>query len=73
MGIGEIMTIYNAPEQIVAALNVDFDNRLTAGDVERIVVEIEQAVPAKFPSVTRVYIRPNKDAGIKFGPERGRL
>jgi cation diffusion facilitator family transporter len=73
MGIGEIMTLHNAPEQIVAALNVDFDNRLTAGDVERIVDEIEQAVQAEFPSVTRVYIRPHEDAGIKFGSERGRV
>ena len=73
MGIGEIMTIHNAPEQIVAALNVDFDDRLTAGDVERIVDEIEQAVKIEFPSVTRVYIRPHEDAGMKFGPERGRV
>ncbi len=70
-GIGEIMTIHNAPEQIVAALNVDFDNRLTAGDVERLVGEIERAVQAEFPSVTRVYVRPHEDAGLKFGPKRG--
>ena len=73
MGIGEIMTIHNAPEQIVAALNVDFDDRLTAGDVERIVDEIEQAVKLEFPSVTRVYIRPHEDAGLKFGADRGRV
>ena len=73
MGIGEIMTLHNAPEQIIAALNVDFDDRLTAGDVERIVDEIEQAVKVEFPSVTRVYIRPHEDAGIKFGSERGRV
>ncbi len=70
-GIGEIMTIHNAPEQIVAALNVDFDNRLSAGDVERIVDEIERAVQQQFPSVTRVYVRPHEDAGLKFGLDRG--
>lgn len=71
MGIGDIMTIHNAPEQVVAALNVDFDNRLTAGDVERIVDEIERAVQQQFPSVTRIYVRPHEDAGLKFGPRRG--
>jgi cation diffusion facilitator family transporter len=71
MGIGEIMTLHNAPEQIVAAMNVDFDDRLSAGDVERIVSEIEVAVQAEFPSVTRVYIRPHEDAGVKFGATRG--
>jgi cation diffusion facilitator family transporter len=73
MGIGEIMTLHNAPEQIVAALNVDFDDRLTAGDVERIVDEIERTVQQKFPSVTRVYVRPHEDAGLKFGTDRGRI
>ena len=71
MGIGEIMTIHNAPEQIVAAMNVDFDNRLGAADVERLVDEIERAVQAEFPSVTRVYIRPHENAGVKFGERRG--
>lgn len=72
-GIGEIMTIHNAPMQIVAAMNVDFDNRLGAGDVERIVDEIETAVQAQFPMVTRVYIRPHENAGMKLGQKRGRL
>ena len=70
-GIGEIMTIHNAPEQIVVAVNVDFDNRLGAGDVERIVDEIERTLRAEFPAIYRVYVRPHEDAGAKFGPTRG--
>lgn len=70
-GVGEIMTIHNAPQQIVAAVNVDFDNRLTAADVERIVAEIERDLQTEFPSIHRVYVRPHEDAGIKFGPSRG--
>lgn len=70
-GIGEIMTIHNAPDQIVAAVNVDFDNRLGAGDVERIVDEIERVLRAEFPAIYRVYVRPHEDAGAKFGATRG--
>nr|WP_066591863.1 cation diffusion facilitator family transporter [Sphingomonas pruni] len=70
-GVGEIMTIHNAPEQIVAAVNVDFDNRLNAGDVERIIDAIERDLQAEFPSIYRVYIRPHEDAGMKFGETRG--
>ena len=73
MGVGEIMTIHNAPDQIVAAVNVDFDNRLSAGDVERIVDEIERDLQAAFPTIMRIYIRPHEDAGLKFGPGRGLL
>lgn len=71
VGVGEIMTLHNAPEQIVAAVNVDFDNRLGAGDVERIVEEIEQSLRAEFPSIYRVYVRPHEHAGSKFGDARG--
>jgi cation diffusion facilitator family transporter len=71
MGVGEIMTIHNAPTQIVAAVNVDFDNRLSAGDVERIVEAIERELQTEFPSIHRVYVRPHEDAGVKFGDTRG--
>jgi cation diffusion facilitator family transporter len=58
MRVGEIITVHNAPDQIVAAMSVDFDNRITAGDVERIIAEIEGDVRKRFPTVTRLYIRP---------------
>ena len=71
VGIGEIMTIHNAPDQIVAAMNVDFDNTLSAGDVERMVSEIEDALCVKFPAIYRVYVRPHENAGAKLGPTKG--
>jgi cation diffusion facilitator family transporter len=71
MGIGEIVTIHNAPNQIVVAMNVDFDNRLGAGDVEHIIDAIETAVRTSHPDVTRIYVRPHENAGVKFGKGRG--
>lgn len=71
-GVGEIMTLHNAPDQIVAAMNVDFDNRLSAGDVERIIDAIERDVTAAFPAVTRIYVRPHENAGLAR-PGRGLL
>jgi cation diffusion facilitator family transporter len=70
-GIGEIVTIHNAPNQIVVAMNVDFDNRLGASDVERIIDTIETDVRAGYPDVTRIYVRPHENAGVKFGEGRG--
>lgn len=71
LGVGEIITIHNSPSQIVAAVNVDFDNRLGAGDVERIVDEIERGLQAEHPAIYQVYVRPHEDAGAKFGATRG--
>ena len=62
VGVGEIITVHHAPDQIVAAMAVDFDNAITAGDVERIVAEIERDVRAAHPDVTRIYVRPQAGA-----------
>jgi hypothetical protein len=43
---------------VVAIISADFDDAITARDVEQTVADIEKAVAARFPVVTRVYIRP---------------
>ena len=57
-GVGEIITVHNAPDQIFAAMSVDFDDGISAGDVERLVAEIEAEVRKRWPSVLRLYVRP---------------
>lgn len=54
----DVLTVHHAPEQIVAIIDADFDDDISAGDVERIVRDIEAAVAQRFPVVTRLYIRP---------------
>jgi len=70
MGVGAIVTIHNAPDQIIATMDVDFDNRIGAGDVERIVREIEADVRARWPTVLRLYVRPLEDARPAVTPAR---
>ena len=43
-------------------INVDFDNSITAGEVEAIVDEIESEAAERWPEVRRLYIRPRRDA-----------
>lgn len=62
MGIGEVITLHNAPDQIMAAMSIDFDNRIGAGDVERIVCEIEADVRQRWPAIIRLYVHPLEDA-----------
>jgi cation diffusion facilitator family transporter len=42
VGVGEILTIHSAPDIITAMLSVDFDDNISAGEVERIVLHIEE-------------------------------
>jgi len=57
-GVAEVLTVHNAPDQITAMLSVDFDDHISARDVERLVREIEAEVIIRFPEVHRLYIRP---------------
>ena len=63
-GVAEVLTVHNAPDQITAMLSVDFDNDITAGDVEQLVSDIEDEAAERFPLVRRLYIRPQKGAEL---------
>jgi cation diffusion facilitator family transporter len=62
VGIGRILTVHSAPDQITALMSVDFDDAITAGEAERIVCEIEAEVARRWPIVRRLYIRPEHGA-----------
>jgi cation diffusion facilitator family transporter len=54
----ELFTIHIGPEQIVAALSVDFDDRINAGEVEAIVAKLDKDIRTAHPEVTNVLIKP---------------
>jgi divalent metal cation (Fe/Co/Zn/Cd) transporter len=58
VGVGNVLTVHSSPDQITAMLNVDFDNSISAGEVERIVDSVEQEAKARWPHVRRLFIRP---------------
>jgi len=67
-GVGHVLTVHSAPDQITALLAVDFDDMISAAEVERIVGEIEQEARQRWPDVKRLFIRPEQGAA-----ERHRL
>ncbi len=67
IGVGDILTVHSAPDQITAMLSVDFEDEIRAAEVERIVCEIEDEVKRRWPIVKRLYIRPVHGAGEKRG------
>ena len=64
--VGQVLTVHSAPDQITAMLSVDFDDDITARDVESLVWGIEVEAAKRFPMVRRLYLRPrspvDKDA-----------
>jgi divalent metal cation (Fe/Co/Zn/Cd) transporter len=65
-----IITTQMGPDQIVAALSVDFANELTARDVERIVANIERNVRAEHPEVVTLFVKPQSDTAFREAVER---
>jgi divalent metal cation (Fe/Co/Zn/Cd) transporter len=44
------------PQDVLAALSLDFDNRCSAVEVEQAVTRIEQRIKTTHPEVTRVFV-----------------
>jgi cation diffusion facilitator family transporter len=59
--VGEVLTVHGAPDQITAMLSVDFEDHISAREVEAIIYAIENEVAERFPIVRRLYIRPYSD------------
>lgn len=58
--VHEVIAVHHAPDQIVTVISADFDDNITAANVERIVRDIEAKIAAEFPFVTRLYVRPKE-------------
>jgi cation diffusion facilitator family transporter len=62
VGVGLVLTVHSAPDQITVMLSADFDDTITAGEVERIVARIEAEVAERWPAVRRMFVRPEQNA-----------
>ena len=62
-GVGDVLTVHSAPDQITAMMSVDFDDGLSGREIEDIVEAIEAAACLRWPLVRRLYIRPQRGAG----------
>jgi cation diffusion facilitator family transporter len=66
---GEVLTVHSAPDIITAMVSVDFDDSISAADVEQIVCEIEEEASQRWPQVRRLYIRPRKTELLRMHRE----
>jgi cation diffusion facilitator family transporter len=65
--VGEVLTVHSSPEEITAMLSVDFEDHISARDVEVLVCEIERECERRFPMVHRLYIRPRSPVDREEG------
>ena len=68
VGVNHVRTIHTAPEAIFAAISADFDDGLSMNDGERIIEEIEDDLRAAVPTLSSIYIRPEKRENAVIQP-----
>src|SRR5262249_55009994 len=62
VGVGHVLTVHGAPDQITVMMNVDFRDDMLAGEVERIVCHVETEARERWPAVRRLFVRPMQGA-----------
>lgn len=56
--VNDVMTVHLAPDQIVVAISLDFDDDLNTGGIERLVAVVEAKIRAAHTDVTRLFVKP---------------
>lgn len=68
VGLNQARTMHFGPNEVLVALSLDFDDAMPAGQVERAVTNIERAIKATHPDVSRVFVEAQSfDADLRGG------
>ncbi len=60
-----VLTIQMAPDQIMAAMSFEFDDQLTAPQIEEMIAHIEHRIHDAHPEVTSLFIKPQNPQQYK--------
>jgi cation diffusion facilitator family transporter len=57
--VDEILSMHLGPDEVLLALTLDFDDRLSGQEIEQATAELSRQISAAVPIVGRVFVRPN--------------
>jgi divalent metal cation (Fe/Co/Zn/Cd) transporter len=60
VAVNHVRTIHTAPDSIFVAISADFEDRLTTGEAECLIEQIEMELKRTYPQLSSIYIRPEK-------------
>jgi cation diffusion facilitator family transporter len=58
VSVAHILSVQIAPDRVFVAAEVDFEDEVRAGDVERIIAEAEAELRGSWPQITSLYVKP---------------
>ncbi|WP_226579566.1 cation diffusion facilitator family transporter [Acuticoccus sediminis] len=56
IAVGDVLTMHLGPNEILATISADFDDKLTSEEVEEATARLRKTVSSAYPDVTRLYI-----------------
>jgi cation diffusion facilitator family transporter len=63
--VNDVITVHLGPQDVIAMMNLDFEDDLPLSEVERIIEDIEEVVKVDFPEVRWFYVRPQSSQAAK--------
>lgn len=60
VAVNHVRTVHTGPDSIFVAVSADFDDALVMGDAETLIETLEERMKAISPSISSIYIRPEK-------------
>jgi cation diffusion facilitator family transporter len=63
--VNDVVTVHLGPQDVIAMMNLDFQDDLPLSEVERIIEDIEEMVKVDFPEIRWFYVRPQSNAAAK--------
>jgi divalent metal cation (Fe/Co/Zn/Cd) transporter len=60
-----VITVHLAPDQIMAALSLEFEDSLTTSAIETKVVALEERIRAAHPDIANLFIKPQTPGRFK--------
>jgi cation diffusion facilitator family transporter len=65
-----VFTVHLAPEQVVAALSLEFRDDLTTPEIEKTIARLERAIHEAHPEVIAIFVKPEASAAPPSLPGR---
>ena len=57
-GVADVVTIHFAPDKVFVAADVDFEDRVAVGDIERLIAAVEAELRSAWPRIASIYVKP---------------
>ena len=65
-----VLTVQLAPDQILAAVSIEFDDTLRTPQIEDAVIDVQRRIQAAHPEVVSLFVKPQTATAYKAGLRR---